>query len=210
MLNTVDKKIFYKEICDILNYLKADEVFDGECEFDEFIYDNEEYFDSLNIKVTHGVTKAVFIFNDADYVIKVPLNNRVDCKREYEVYSISVEKGLSKYFPETDYLGQYKGLPMYIQRKIGTTWEDVPYAEYEKIESELSQEEKELAETKYECEFEGEYTFSAFFIHKNGEEELDKLLWFLDDESVNDLHEGNIGLSMAGEPILCDFSGYCN
>ena len=45
-------------------------------------------------------------------------------------------------------------------------------------------------------------------LKKSNKNILTKFLFFVKENSINDLHEDNIGWTMSGMPVLFDFSGF--
>ena len=121
------------------------------------------------------------------------------CRIEAGNFKDAEEEGLGEYFaacyelcsiePPSDY--DYKGLvTFYIQ---------------ERAESNSSKTSKTCEEyTGSDCNDDEDRVRSLF-----GEsEKIERLIEFLDDWNINDLHSGNFGYTVDGTPKIIDYSGY--
>ena len=148
-------------------------------------YEDDEYLDRYEDFTFQGAKNEV---DDWDY-----------CLREFEVYLAAKERSLEKFFPETLYLGDYHGLPIYAAEEMndyysgkcvecGSNYSNTISAQHDSI---LSAEHiEELLES------------GAM------EEEIHSLLDFFTECNVGDFHNGNFGWDEEGHLRLIDFSDF--
>ena len=156
--------------------------------------------------MSSGCTKACIMHDDLlDWVIKVGfVDGRLDyAALEYQNYCLAEEAGLSFYFPETVYIGEFCGRAFYAQRMC------------ECDEDQISTEWFECLRDRYEeCgeDYDNDYIWEE--VDALGDEERvnlffgnEELIDFLRDCRINDLHEGNFGYR-GGCKVIIDFSGF--
>lgn len=179
----------------------------------------------LNCSIENGLSKLVLVFNDLDFVIKIPFigedeeefynsqeslqyENDKDynffdwdyCGTEYLIYQIAKEFEVEKMFLETKPLDEINGLPVYIQEKaiVGKSQMIQP--------SEKSKQKYSELLNKGEIPY---YDVMQSFIEYYGDLIIDKFTKFLERVNLGDLHSGNIGVSrFDNRPIMFDYSGY--
>lgn len=154
-----------------------------------------------------GMTKVCITHTDLqDWVIKVGFVEHLAmdyAKREYEVYCLAEEAGLSYYFPETIYLGEFGGVPFYAQ-KMAECQEDAISADwYERLAERYDYYGEEYTDSEiwdviYDMD-DCEKVMLCF-----GDEDLAD---FLMENHIGDLHEGNFGY-IGDHLVIVDFSGY--
>ena len=127
------------------------------------------------------------------------------CALEVEVYEKAKEEGLADMFAETSYFGTHNG------RKFYTAEKCTPYSDEVRTPSEYSvnytrsmrAEKREWARMCTDI--------TALFVDDYGEERTAALLAFLEENSIDDLHSGNVMISLATNKIvLSDYSGFDN
>lgn len=213
---------------EVLNLFKNC-IFEDLCEdaYDEQILANLP--ENLDYIYESGATKVVFIIENLDYVVKIPFHGRIEygygedeedifeefsgavavegsncwdyCKEEVFYYQKAKEKNIEKFFLETSILGYSNdNYPIYMQPKARIF-------NYSKSKS-LSEEEQIITNRlKSKCDT----WFSARWIRDAinwyGENEVEKLLNFINDEKINDLHSGNLGY-LNDRPVIVDYAGY--
>lgn len=183
-----------------------------------------------------GAYRLTIVFSGQNYVIKFPIDSRDCCLTESENYERACKEGLEKYFAATYNLGQmecfldkgYSG-NIYIQKKVEIIADDVLLEGADgDFWTEGTREDGINLVSKefygWEClddydVFLNEYScaevlpfygilFQLWFYCP--EQELVRLLNFLDVESINDLHPGNVGFLTDNTdtyPIFIDFAG---
>lgn len=192
------------------------------------VVDDEGSFDSCNsgsvfegflndtISADEGVSKFVIIPKDGDFVFKIGYDHNdygeeIDngCETEVLYYQYSIYDSLDMYFATTafyDFITTPEGhkIPVYVQEKVETLLDRGSTCEG------LTREEKITMKSKVSSYWGGDRLDACWikdFIDCYGEEELECLMQFIDENSINDLHRGNIGYKN-GKPVIFDFSGY--
>lgn len=183
----------------------------------------------------HGVSKAVFIFNNLNFVIKIPFNGSWECdydfdkdseriieisrywynfmtedycEKELSKYTKAKEKGLEVFFAAIDnFTLSENRKPIYIQEKV------IPFYEYEKENEIFITEEHETLAKKLRCNFRSRLfdKWIAAAIKYYGFDLTEKFLSFVEKEDCEigaDLHTENYGFRENGTPCLLDYSGW--
>ena len=182
-------------------------------------YNSGEVFKEIannEIKIDEGATKFVLIPKGEDFVFKIGYEVNDDgiemdngCEIEATYYQYSLCDGLDEYFATTafyDFITTPTGhkIPIYIQEKVEPLCERGSNCEG------LTREEKDTMKSKVSSYYGGQRIDPCWikdFIDCYGEEELECLMQFIDENSINDLHKGNIGYK-DGKPIIFDYCGY--
>lgn len=168
-----------------------------------------------------GISKLVIFSNDSE-VVKVPFDggflDREDedgedfyffeiadyCDREAVIYYEAVEAGVEEFFAKTELAGYADcGRPLYKSERV------FEYMSVETIDirrKEPSQKAKNSANNSYYCALPFDWLARAYDYY--GEEKVKKLIAFLDEFDIRDLHDGNIGFRKNGAPVLLDYSDY--
>ena len=96
--------------------------------------------------------------------------------------------------------------PIYIQEKVNDFWD---YYYYTPITCPVKNA-KEINEicTKLQLDTLLRREWLNDVLKKSNKNILTKFLFFVKENSINDLHEDNIGWTMSGMPVLFDFSGF--
>lgn len=192
-------------------------------EFSEFIYDpteenwisfcdyvgNRKWTHDFDFTVDYGATKGVVIFDDIDWVVKMPLEyydiDGTDfCKREVENYSYACMEGVEAFFAECIEIGKYKGLPLYAMRKAirGDYYAEIASDrrnswEYDGRESNLYSNSLYYSDLK---------ELNINFDEKS-DDEIQQLVNFCDEYEIFDFHDGNFGV-VGDSIVIIDYSGY--
>ena len=192
-----DSFIIEKDRDTFLNWLHSDF---GTCDVEEYIMQN------YNVEVHYGVSKAVFVFDAMDYVLKIPFLTRGNyCEPEIKVYQEAIKQGFERYFAPSFYLGEYKLIQVQIS---------VPIYAMEKCEVSDAALSSEII-SSYE-EIANSYTVSADEIDSSAVEEFISEEWgeewpqlenFLYSHGAIDIHSGNIG-KIGSAWVLCDYGGF--
>lgn len=197
------------------------EVIKGEADNNEFFEDVKDYADKNGISFFHGASKLVIIDEESDWVIKLSYDCSVDvdegmesdyCKRELYNYEKACEEGVDKFFAEIHMIGEVDGIEVYLQEKlkvddgveedVDKIFRDYAYSldesYYDEIEDD-DERESILADDVYEMD-EGERIEAIFGFEK-------RLITFIEDNDINDLHSGNFGYRGA-DLVIMDYSGW--
>lgn len=189
--------------------------------FINMIYDNFDY----------GATKFVLTIPELEnWVIKVPFTylGKDYCRVEYENYEKAKKNKVEYFFAKTVYIGECEGscvsIPVYLQEKVccnAEIFDDIYYnyfgeryyeAEVDEVvpaEASYGKTRVDSMEELYEENCADDDRISIIFEETNiDEREIDKLLTFLREYNIDDIHNGNFGLSKDNEIVIVDFSGY--
>lgn len=134
------------------------------------------------------------------------------CEAEATVYNDALRAGVADFFAETAYIGAIDNHPIYIQ-EIATIYSDVccDYAgKYTKEERKAYRSKVVSAGnstiTHNDCWIVNQTWFSEL-IEEYGAVAASKLIAFLIDEGVDDLHIDNLGF-IDGKPVIVDYSSF--
>lgn len=214
----MDKNL--KEILDILEECDFD-FLDSKTYRDKIIY----YFKQKYKKpfwYESGASKLALIFENLPYVIKIPFSGYYSndgdeeygdfcnagsegnwdyCEVEENIYKYAEKNGLADCFAKTEKIATINGYPIYKQ-------EYVTVYDYGESSCHTQQDEEKISsfceeEDFYACEQNWLADVLAYF----GETIFNKLVAFIRQEDINDLHNGNIGY-IGLKPVLMDYSGW--
>lgn len=175
---------------------------------EDFLYRlrDTDFFD-VNIEIRTGATKCVIVLPDNDWVLKIPFNDccTEHCELEAKNYSIAVNEGYSHYMAECCYLMDYEYLPCYIMRKAEVGFDLLQDDMFSRLYEQSNDYEYATENSAFNCSGD-EYVEDLFRLHY-GNEAVDDLYEFLDDNEIGDLHTGNVGY-VDGRLVFIDYSGY--
>jgi hypothetical protein len=129
------------------------------------------------------------------------LNGWDYCEKEVETYSLAEKAGVDYYFAKTELIGYVHSYPIYKQQYVEETnaYEREDYSEQEaKITAKACQDKKFHSINSI-------WLSNAVAIY--GTQSLIKLIDFIKDNSIYDLHESNIGYHEK-KPIIFDYSDF--
>ena len=183
-----------------------------------------------------GASKVVLSFMDTDFVIKIPFNGTVDsvydeetddycysefvpfcgageyyednawdyCNLEVERFQAALDEEVDECFVETIYIGSVNHYPIYAQ-------ELVEMYDYSEHDFENSNKADELEKTSSLCKSNKVQCFHTNWLTDArkyyGEDFLIKLLKFIDNYCISDLHSGNLGY-ICGRPMIVDYASF--
>ena len=161
------------------------------------------------LKVSHGCTKIVVKFGDDDWVIKIPYKTAVNyCKLEAENYAYAHRAKLTKYFAPCYFYGVIDEIPVYLQRRVEKDDYAISSDCYQFAYNNLPREDEENDDdyadriSDYIENDMDDYEVTSAIIGENK-----KLLDFIWNQDINDLHKGNFGY-LNGAPVIFDYSGF--
>lgn len=212
--------------------LPRDFGIDVDDDFDTYNIE-EQISDVMNDSffVTNGVSKMVIVPNELPFVIKIPFNGRwvsnFDCAeeeeeceefwyfmmaesrmsgddycaRELELTAEIKAEGFGEFVPDMMYVGRCCGHNVYIQEKVK------PMSECSKT---IHPTEDSLNKSR---QINAPFldAWAALVIDTYGEDNYNKFLeWARENEPdvLSDMHTGNYGINMNGNPILLDICGF--
>ena len=193
----------------------------------------EDVYDQLDnsVQTTYGASKFI-IFIDDKTVVKIPFNgcfwwdeeyernkkyednwrfdyfiNENYCEIEAAVYDKAVEAGVEKFFASTQYYGKTKNnVPVSVSERVFTFFDNARVRENtDKISEDSWSRAKEL-KNDFRVYISEEWLARAIEFY--GKVMVDKLVKFILDENIRDLHSDNIGFREDGSPVILDYSSY--
>jgi hypothetical protein len=154
-----------------------------------------------------GATKACIGHYDlVGWVIKVGYKDKVACDYaalEYANYCLAEEAGLEFYFPKMVYLGEFSGVPFYLQQMAECYEDQVTSDWYERLRDSYEESEEEYNDNDLWNEIDSMDDDDRVYLTFHDYE----LVEFLRKHHINDLHEGNFGY-IGDRMVIVDFSGW--
>lgn len=209
------KSFVEKQLLDLVEY---DEETGTSSHFLKFLRENTlfnfldfkdleaEELEKKGIYCTNGLTKGVLVFDELDWVVKIPLRvgfSRPDtnyCEREQFVYEQAKKRGIAEIFAESYFLMDFCGRPIYIMKKVEANEEKVSTDLYNKAISEGYEEEDFQS-------MDSEEQVEKLFYYYYDEDFLQEYFAFCDEYEINDVHTSNIGYDENDKPVIIDYSG---
>lgn len=214
-----------KEVQQFMNQFLDDAIILGLGEWlvnpDRNIYANAEYVkiinylkEDYNFSVEAGTYRYTFIFDDCDWVLKIPRkigkHNYNDCEIEVMVYKLAEKYGMNHFFAPAAKLVSFNcdwgEIPVYVMKKVVVDEDRVSdhfYSLYDG-ESEYVDDINEWYEDNFDVI---EATMQAF-VDYYGDTEADNLQSFLNKIDINDIHSGNVGYDEYDDLVIIDYAGY--
>ena len=167
-----------------------------------------------------GISKICLVFKDANFVFKYSspyaYSDGNEAEREVDNYNRAVELGLEMFFPKTYLYGEIDGINIIYQEKIDysadESWNRLDAKETYKLVHSVNT--RDIISTRERFNIEGknynrviDTTWMAFVLALYSTEIIDRLVNFIQERKINDLHGENIGYKN-NKPIILDFSGY--
>jgi len=222
------KSFVEKRLWDLVEYEEENGTFPPFLEFlRENTYLNFLRFKRLKAKelkkkglyCTNGLTKAVLVFDELDWVVKIPFHvdySRSDggsitdyCERERFVYEQAKERGVAELFAESYFLMDFCGRPIYIMKKVEDNKKKVFTDLQDKVFIGLQDEAISEGYDEEDFEYiEPEEQVEELFYYYYEDNLLREYFAFCEDYGINDVHTGNIGYDENDKPVLIDYSGY--
>jgi len=172
----------------------------------------DRFMKEHGVFATCGASKAVFVFEDMDYVIKVPFaNDSFDyCYKEVWVYKEAVEAGYDEVFAPCYILGHYRFydgdqpfmFPFYAMLKLDCSGKSI--ARWAGDSNAHLYNSKE----SYDADSDDVVEMMDDYYGGDGWNIYDVVDWLYDHCDASDLHGGNFGLNKDGRPMFVDYSGY--
>ena len=162
---------------------------------------------TMGFWVSGGATKACISHTDlTDWVIKVGYKEQVACNYatlEYNNYRLAEEAGLAVYFPVMIYLGEFAGVPFYLQQMAECYEDQITSDWYERLRDSYEESEEEYNDNDLWNEIDNMDDDDRVYLTFRDNE----LVEFLRKHHINDLHEGNFGY-IGDRMVIVDFSGW--
>lgn len=175
--------------------------------------------------VNYGISKVVFTFDDIDqYVVKVPFRSlrpydtsmnamaeqvlKSDyCEREAEIYIKAQGAHVDEMLCGTWHIGKVDDdYDVYLSERADTDYEyETMYEQTESSESHIFM--NSLVSSNSRLYFDLDMDTVEEFIDCYGGDKVERLLKFISDNKINDLHDGNV--MWVGEKLkLVDYSSF--
>lgn len=197
-------------------------------EVDKWIDENIDYLQSYKLTVCTGATKACIVDElNPFWVIKIGFNRShntyfkdrdlvIDfCEREVENYRKAEEKNLQQYFAATYLFSIIDGMYVTIQEAVEVDYGVFSDMFFDSVRSYYSkddfnsEEEYNVAVWESAEDLDNDERIYAIFGNKDeSNKDIDKLVDFIEDNDINDLHSGNWGIAKDGAYVIMDFSGF--
>lgn len=185
-------------------------------------FSRESLFNKFGVHVFNGEYKIVVTHDLWDFVLKIarydwdPIrkDKHDETDDEYQIYRQAVAAGVGYAFAEmAPFMTLPNGHRIYLQKKISNTWgkahdeimEHCGGHEMYKLFRRGYGLDSALTGLEYDRSLDPRFLF--FFADTYGIDELDKLIKFITENEIYDLHDENIGISMNGMPIIFDYAG---
>lgn len=222
-------------------YINSDSVPDDNIVIDYPIYTNlstrttiDYWEDYEDFKFDCGATKLIIIPKNKDYVIKIPFTglytfetddnvednekdiisvnyNQMDiCEREIDIYK-KASGLLKKIIAPNIYVGTYKNIPIYIQKKIkknfvdsyfGHLYEDDYFSRYSSFNR-----KKIIEKISEDSDYYLNRVYVDLIMKTYGIKNTLNMLKEM-NTCIEDLHEFNYGFDFNGNCVLFDIGGY--
>ena len=179
---------------------------------EEHLEDMEE----MGVELFCGATRVVISSCDDDWVLKFDIQHPDHTcsynEREAENFKKACEAGLDEYFAAMYYIGEVCGVKVYAQEKVNMDEDKVSDEWTNYLVSCGDYDECETDEEKYEAASYDTYNMDQderVYAMLGSGCESDKVICFLDDNSINDLHAANWGYRNGNlEPVMVDYAGF--
>lgn len=183
----------------------------------------ERVYDQLDetTETAYGASKFVIFLNEKE-VVKVPFNGAwqfswnddIDdyeddmvfdyyrctdyCAVEAAIYKKAVKAGVEMFFASTKSVGTtFTHKAIYVSERVNDWYSD----------KKISPSNDSIEKAKKICCY-LPIDWIALAYEKYDDELVNRLLDFIDDENINDLHTGNLGIRADGSPCILDYSGF--
>lgn len=210
-----------KEIMEALKNCIFDELFnddgdDGSFYYDVYIPFKNNYKGKVNYET--GATKGVLIFEDLNFVIKIPFRYGSDyrmlrgaecpngwdyCEVETIKYENAEDYNVSNCFAKTELIGTIDDYPIYKQ-EFATIYSNSDSSTSSHTREDEEKVEKYCDDNCYDC-FNTYWLSDAFMYF--GEKKFCQLMQFIQDFNIADLHSHNLGY-IGMRPVLVDYSSF--
>jgi hypothetical protein len=194
-------------------------------------YEMQEVFNQLDsdMMTIWGASQFVITKNDWNYVYKIPFAGSYDyaedensedyfnrfmtnyCEKAVELYALAEDANIEFLFAETDCVGKsYNDYPVYAQPKV-IPYSEIPSSSRRKSSAYSLKRAEELYTTYkekeyYHIQFEDDWIGAV--IDEYGEDTFIKLINFIRENHIFDLHRGNYGYTIDNKPIIFDYSDF--
>lgn len=192
---------------------------------ENFLDAEEDILDDYDVEIFYGACRVVMVSHDVDYVLKFGFDHLDDyvlmnwtgeemCHREVEIYQTAREEGFSDYLCEAISLGTYTlpngdDLYMIAMSKAEPVRDgNLSRSLLSKIGSVVNEDEDLIGDecSSYHTNTEEEERAQEMLEQFYGCRKVKKLYKFFEEQSVSDIHDGNIG-SYHHKLVIFDYAG---
>ena len=175
---------------------------------------NKKLMRLYDFSVELGLYRTVFVFNDFDWVLKIPQLTRFsekpnDCIMENLIYQLSKRMGFDKFFAAAAELVPFEcewgTIPVYVMKKVYVDTNRVSDHFYSLYNGDS--EDDDDVEIWYNDNFDEITAVTQAFLDYYGDKEADRLFQFLNFAKVDDLHCGNVGYDEDDNLVIIDYAG---
>ena len=179
----------------------------------------DEFENSLNCHVYYGETRYCIVFDEWDYVIKIPRydgrrkGTKINyCQIEEDNYNIAKKYHVEEVLLPIKYIGEFYNNKIYIQKKFTCT---NTIAEKESREKRNEMRVKShtaiYSDTCGYCMAEANCSIDDVWFGRvlslYGKDFIKRFSKYTVDIGLNDLHNNNIGW-LKNRPVILDYAGY--
>lgn len=174
--------------------------------------------DTKDFYVKAGATKLCLIPKNShkDWVVKIPFTGIYDydtneiigkfninyIEEEIDIYNNCVSELTNEILAENVYVGEYYGIPIYIQKRINRV-----YMDSEKATNYRSKMCKKMLYPIYESSQPFCYGFLYDLLMNYGYKKLKQVMFDI-ERYCFDLHDENYGYTKDGSPLIIDYGGF--
>lgn len=129
------------------------------------------------------------------------------CEAEAEYFEMAVKENVDFAFAKTEFFGKANNHPIYFQQKC-SMFDAERSSRQKEYESRTEKDYNSISKYKNSfdcCRIDEDWLLDFFFFW--GGDALESFMRFIEEYSICDLHNGNIGY-LHGAPVLVDYSGY--
>lgn len=176
---------------------------------------DKKLMELYDFSVEFGLYRTVFVFDDFDWVLKIPRLARFsekpnDCIIEVMIYQLAERMGFDNFFAPAAELVPFEcewgTIPVYVMKKVyvdETRVSDHFYSLYDG-----DSEDDDDVEIWYNHNFDETVAVNQAFLDYYGDKETDRLFRFLNFAKIDDLHCGNVGYDEDDNLVIIDYAGY--
>lgn len=192
---------------------------------DEHCVDYSEFeygtFDGVRVEGHFGCTKAVFVIDGWDYVIKIPYNGSYSfvcdedelyftempnhIEKEREIYKAASPE-MKTILLDNIFAFNYGNLKIYLQKRIEATEEDKFDVKKERWENFSPQARMKATTAREMCH--GYRKPTDNFLAALAEQHPDTFFDLIEELDYDDMHAGNYGYLANGMAVIHDYAGF--
>lgn len=174
-----------------------------------------KFAEEWGIEINSGLTRVAFLFDE--FVLKLDINSTTNgCEEEYERFQVARAYGVERILLTIEkWYTSPRGVVFYIQPKCNDlVWNDdtEEYTDtYDMVAMALEQQgyckrkiRRYISEMPYEVD---EEQWIGRCVQYYGWKFMHRLMDWMQDYDITDLHGGNIGFVAHNRPVILDYAG---